>query len=134
MTLSRRLGLGVVFAWFFFGGIGHFALAGFFVSIVPPYIPMARAVVYLSGVCELAGAAGILLPQTRRAAGIGLFLLTLCVTPANVYMWQHPELFPRFPEPLLGARLVVQVALLACIAWSIWPRQGRYTQPRVGLA
>ncbi|WP_144409983.1 hypothetical protein [Cupriavidus basilensis] len=64
------------------------------------------------------GAMGVLWLPTRRAAGYGLALLTLAVTPANVYMWQHPELFPKIPPSLLGIRLVVQVLLLACILWS----------------
>lgn len=55
---------------------------------------------------------------TRRAAGYCQALLTLAVTPANVYMWQHPELFPKIPPSPLGIRLVVQVLLLVCILWS----------------
>ena len=47
-----------------------------------------------------------------------LFLLTLAVTPANVHMWLHPELFPDVSEAFLSIRLVVQVLLLACIWWS----------------
>ena len=119
MSLGKRLGFAWIFAWFFFGGIGHFTPKGheFFVSIVPPYIPWHDAAVYVSGVFELLGAFGIFLPQWRRAAGIGLFLLTLAVTPANVWMWQHPELYPQMPPWALSLRLVIQVALLANIWW-----------------
>ena len=63
------------------------------------------------------GAAGILIPVTRRAAGIGLFLLTIAVTPANVYMLQHAELF-NVPRWALIVRLPFQVVLLALILWS----------------
>ncbi|MBF3272180.1 hypothetical protein HKW77_24005, partial [Pseudomonas aeruginosa] len=48
-------------------------------------------------------------------AACGLFILTLCVTPANLYMWQHPDLFPSFPPTLLAARLALQAFLLGCI-------------------
>jgi uncharacterized membrane protein len=65
------------------------------------------------------GAIGILVPATRRAAGIGLFFLTLAVTPANVYMLQHAELF-NVPRWALIVRLPFQVALLALILWSTW--------------
>ncbi|AXQ28637.1 hypothetical protein D0B54_08065 [Solimonas sp. K1W22B-7] len=117
--LLQRIGLGIVFAWFFFGGIGHFAATGFFAGIVPPWIPVdARLLVYVSGVFELLGAIGILIPSVRQWAGNGLFLLTLCVTPANLHMALNPELFPGFPPVLLWLRMVIQVALLACIWWS----------------
>lgn len=105
----------IVTAWFFIGGIGHFAAPGFFLKIVPPHLPWRLQAVYISGFFELAGAAGLLFAQTRRRAGIGLFLLTIAVTPANIYMWQNPQLFPSIPQALLAWRLVLQVLLLAAI-------------------
>jgi uncharacterized membrane protein len=121
----RRVGLAIVFGWFLFGGLGHFLATDFFVSIMPPYIPWPLAAVYVSGVFELLGAVGVLLPATRVWAGRGLFLLTLAVTPANVHMWLHPELFPDFSETMLSLRLVVQVLLLACIWWSTRPEPAK---------
>ncbi|HSW14181.1 MAG TPA: hypothetical protein VLI06_15145 [Solimonas sp.] len=119
MSKLRIAGLGIVFCWFFFGGIGHFASTDFFAGIVPPWIPAdPRLLVYVSGVFELLGAFGILIAGVRRWAGNGLFLLTLCVTPANLHMALNPELFPGFPPVLLWLRMVIQVALLACIWWS----------------
>jgi uncharacterized membrane protein len=122
MVAQKRVGLGIVFVWFFIGGIAHFALTDFFVLIVPTWVAWPSAVVYVSGVFELLGAVGVLVARYRRLAGLGLCLLTLAVTPANVYMWLNPEKFPSIPEPLLAIRLPVQVALLWCIWWST--RQG----------
>lgn len=123
--ILRRIGLILVFLWFLFGGVAHFALTAMEVRIVPPVIPWPRTAVLLSGVFELLGAAGILIPATRRAAGIGLFLLTIAVTPANVYMLQHAELF-NVPRWALIARLPFQLVLLALILWSTWtPRPDR---------
>ena len=115
MPRLQLAGLAFVFAWFFFGGIGHFVATAFFVSIVPPWVPEPVLAVYMSGVLEICGALGLLLPALRRAAGLGLFLLTLAVTPANVHMWLHPELFPDFPPALYGIRLLIQAGLLAVI-------------------
>ena len=84
--------------------------------IVPPYVPWPRAAVLVSGVFELLGACGLLLDSTRRSAGIGLFGLTIAVTPAHLYMLQRPELFD-VPYTLLVLRLLLQAALLALIAW-----------------
>jgi uncharacterized membrane protein len=112
--------LGFVFLWFLIGGIAHFALTDLEMSIVPPVIPWPRTVVLISGVFELLGAAGLLIQSTRKAAGIGLFALTIAVTPANIYMLEHADLF-RVPHWALVLRLPSQAVLLALIAWSTWP-------------
>jgi uncharacterized membrane protein len=54
---------------------------------------------------------------TRRAAGVGLVLLTVAVTPAHFYMLQRPELF-GVPLWALWLRLPLQAALIGLIAWS----------------
>ena len=113
---GKLFGIGFVFLWFFIGGIAHFVATETEMRIVPPYIPWPREVVLVSGVFELLGAFGLLWRPTRRAAGIGLLLLTLAVTPAHIYMLQRPELFP-VPLWALWLRLPIQVALLALIAW-----------------
>ena len=116
-TRWQRVALFVVFFWFFFGGIAHFALTDLEARIVPPQIPDPRDVVLISGILELAGAFGLLLPWTRRAAGWGLFLLTLAVTPANIYMLHIHDQFPQVPVWLLWVRLPLQLVLLWLILW-----------------
>ena len=131
--LVKRIGLVVVFLWFMLGGVAHFALTAVEMRIVPPSIPWPRAAVLVSGVFELLGAAGLLIPATRRAAGVGLFLLTIAVTPANVYMLQHAELF-GVPRWALVVRLPFQALLLALILWSTWragPDRPRQTPARL---
>lgn len=91
---------------------------------MPPYIPWPRSTVLVTGALELLGAAGLLRAQSRRAAGIGLFALTIAVTPANVYMLEHPPLF-GLPYWLLILRLPLQGLLLALIAWSTWDTKAR---------
>lgn len=118
MLSWKTAGLAVVFLWFMGGGITHFTNPDFFVSIMPPYIGFHLEIVYLSGLLEILGAIGILLPQWRTRAGNALFLLTLFVTPANVYMWRNPDLFPDVSETFLSVRLLIQGLLLACIWFS----------------
>ena len=124
---ARYAGLAFVFAWFFFGGISHFTNVAFFMAIMPPYVPYPLAAVYVSGVFEVLLAIGILIPATRKWSGNLLMLLTLAVTPANVHMWLHPELFPDVSPTALSVRLVVQVLLLMLIWWSTRP-------PRVAVS
>jgi uncharacterized membrane protein len=120
---GKLASLVVVFLWFFIGGIAHFVATDSEMKIVPAYIPWTRAAVLVSGVFELLGAAGLLWGLTRRAAGIGLFLLTIAVTPCHIYMVQRPDLFASIPAWALWLRLPVQVALLALIAWCTKPER-----------
>ena len=120
MQRPKTIGVTLVFIWFFLGGIAHFAATSLETSIVPPYIPWPRVAVLASGVCELLGAAGLLYLPSRRAAGMGLFLLTLAVTPVHIYMLQYRELF-KVPYWILTARLPLQVGLLVLIVWSTSP-------------
>ena len=117
---GKRLGRAFVFLWFLIGGIAHFAATETEVRLVPPYIPWPLAAVWVSGAFELLGAVGLLFLRTRRAAGIGLFVLTICVTPVHIDMLQRPDLF-AVPYWALVLRLPLQVALLALIAWSTAP-------------
>jgi len=118
LSAGRKAGLAFVFFWFFIGGIAHFAATETEMRIAPPWVPWPRAAVLLTGVLELLGAFGIAWQRTRRAAGWGLALLTLAVTPANVFMLQQAADFPSVPYWLLVARLPLQLALLALIVWS----------------
>lgn len=121
MNKLKIAGMAFVFLWFMGGGVMHFITPEFFLAIMPPYVPYHEAAVAISGVIEILGALGLLLQHTRRMAGIGLFVLTLAVSPANVYMSMNPGLFPDVSELALTLRLVIQVLLLACIWWSTMP-------------
>ena len=127
LSSTARLGfwriaaLAVVVLWFGIGGIAHFMSPEIFASTIPPFLPWAMPAVYITGALELLGAAGLLWRPSRRAAGWGLLALTVCVTPANVYMWLHPELFPQIPPAALLWRLPLQVVLLAVIAFGSRP-------------
>jgi uncharacterized membrane protein len=117
MPTLKNLGLTFVFLWFMIGGIAHFTNTEFFVAIMPPYIGLHTEIVYISGVFEILGAIGILIPTLRQWAGNGLLLLVVAVSPANIHMWLHPELFPDAPPVFLSIRLVVQLLLLLLIWW-----------------
>lgn len=119
--ILQYAGLVVISLFFLIGGRAHFTSTAFFVSIVPPYVPLPLMTVYVTGVLELIGAVAIWVPAWRSWAGIGLVALTVCVTPANIYMWLNPQLFPDISPNFLTWRLVAQVVLLAIIWWSTRP-------------
>lgn len=102
-------------------GFLHFVRAERFVKIVPPYLPWHAELVYISGVFEVLGGIGLLIPRTQVVAAWGLIALLVAVFPANVHMALHPEvgaeLFPHVPPFVWWVRLPLQAAL---IAWAYW--------------
>jgi uncharacterized membrane protein len=80
--------------------------------IMPDYLPRHHELVLLSGLAEIAGGVGVLVPQTRRAAAWGIVLMLVAVFPANVWMVQHPERFPGVPMWAMWLRLPLQVPLI----------------------
>lgn len=68
-------------------GVLHLLLPRPFLGIMPTWVPAPELVIALTGVAELAGAAGLLQPWSpalRRAAGWGLAAYAVCVFPANI--------------------------------------------------
>ncbi len=105
-------------AVFFIGaGINHFRSPRFYEKIVPPSMKgEAKRLVQISGVAELAGGVGVLVPLTRRLSGLGLIALLAAVFPANLYMARQPEHFRKIPPWALYARLPLQ-PLMMVWAW-----------------
>jgi uncharacterized membrane protein len=105
-----------VAALFLASGTLHFVRPRLFEAIVPPQMGDPRALVALSGAVEIAGALGLLIPATRRTAGLGLIALLLAVWPANVYMALEAERFRRVaPAWLLWARVPLQLPLIGWV-------------------
>lgn len=127
---SVRAGLIFVFLFFAIGGVFHFTKTELEMSIVPPWIPSARAAVLVSGVCELLGAAGLLVPRLRVSVLWGLFALVIAVTPCHIYMLQYPGRFPAAPYWALVLRIPLQLLLLWLIAWTA--RQSAHGGRRAG--
>ena len=116
--------LGLAFMWV---GIQHFVDPGPFVGIVPPYLPWALELVYLSGVFEILGGLGLLIPTVRKRAAWGLVALLVAVYPANIHMLVNEVYFGDMPhEPwLLWARMPFQFLFGLGVVWTggIWPGQ-----------
>ena len=84
-------------ALFIAGGVGHFVAADFYVRMMPPYLPLHRTLVLVSGVAEVVLGVLLLIPVTSRFAAWGLIALLIAVFPANVHVYRHQELFPLPP-------------------------------------
>lgn len=100
-------------------GITHFTHADQFVRIVPPQLPNPLALVYISGVFEILGGIGLIIPWISVAAAWGLIALFVAVFPANINQAIHSIPIDGIPHhPLLyWFRLPFQAVL---IAWAWW--------------
>ena len=117
LQLARKLALLGLSAFFVVAGANHFVNPDFYLAIMPPYLPAHLELVYVSGVFEILGGIGVLVPAVRALAGWGLVLLLVAVFPANLHMALHPELFYDLPTFALYLRLPLQVLF---VAWAYW--------------
>jgi uncharacterized membrane protein len=103
---------------FILAGANHFRHPDFYRKIVPPHFGPPTLIVALSGIAEIAGGTGLLIPPLRKSAGWGLIALLIAVFPANIYMAVAPTQIPdnHFPQWLLWARLPFQFIFIA-IVW-----------------
>ena len=116
-SLPKKLALLALSAFFVVAGANHFLNPDFYVAIMPPYLPAHLGLVQVSGVFEILGGIGVLVPTVRAFSGWGLVLLLAAVFPANLHMALNPELFSELPTLALYGRLPVQVLF---VAWAYW--------------
>jgi uncharacterized membrane protein len=104
---------------FAFTGSTHFsAMKHDYAAMVPPPLTGQLWVIYFTGTLEIAGAIGLLVPATRRLAGICLFLLLLALFPANVHAALNAIDFRGEAPTDIWLRSLVQVGFLVATWWS----------------
>ena len=116
-SLVRTLGLVSLSIFFVTIGIDHFLNREFYVSIMPPYMPVHLELVYISGILEIIGGLCILYKRLRRWSGCGLMLLLVAVYPANIHMAMNPHLYTQFSAEFLYFRLILQFVFLYWVYW-----------------
>ena len=113
---SARAALAVML---FFTAAAHFnAMREDLIRMVPPSFPRPDVLVSVTGVLEILGAVGILIPRTRRLAGIGLILLFLAVFPANVSAALREVTLGGRPATALWLRIPMQIFFIAVAWWT----------------
>jgi len=117
-TTLRIGGLFFLIMLFFLAGLNHFNNPNFYVSIMPPYLPLHSELAYISGFFEILGAIGLLFAHTRKLTGYGLLLLLIVIFPANIHMAMHPEYFPDYSKLTLYLRLPLQFLFMAWVYWA----------------
>lgn len=123
-----RIVVTVALAAMFIGmGVLHFVPgpARGMAAIIPPRLHgrgllSAKSLVRFTGLCEIAGGIGLLVPLTHTAAAIALVVFLVAVFPANAYASHHRERFGRVAVPF-WPRLIAQLALIGLLLFAAFP-------------
>jgi uncharacterized membrane protein len=83
--------------------------------MVPPIFPRPDLLVTVTGVLEISGAIGLLIPSTARAAGICLALLLIALFPANIHAAREKLTIAGRPVPGLPVRTGIQIVFVAAL-------------------
>lgn len=113
---ATRVGLAVMFL---FTGLAHFtSTRADLIRMVPPGLPKPGLLVTLTGIAELAGAIGLLLPGVARWAAYGLIVLLFALYPANAYAAQSGLTIGGRPHTPFAQRTLLQILWIWLLWWS----------------
>ena len=113
---ATRVGLAVMFC---FTAAAHFNnMRGDMVRMVPPWVPNPELMVTVTGICEILGAVGLLLPRTRRLAGVALMVFLIAVLPANIHAALSGVTLRGAPPTPLLPRILLQLLFIFLVWWS----------------
>jgi len=116
---ARRIARWVLALAYLVAGVAHLRSPGGFIAITPGWVPFPATVIFLTGLAEIAGAVGLMVPRLRKAAGVGLALYALCVWPANINHAVHDIAIGgvHLGWAYHGPRLALQPVI---IWWALW--------------
>jgi uncharacterized membrane protein len=98
---------------------GHFLpMKEDLVRMTPSWVPWPRAMVFFTGLCEIAGAIGVVVPALQRAAGIALIIFFIAIFPANVHAARAGVTLRGRPPTPLWLRVPMQILFIALAWWS----------------
>ena len=119
LSTTQRVFLIIAALFYLAAGALHFLKPEPYLKIMPPFLPWHLALVYVSGVAEMAGGLGLLVPKVRRAAAWGIVALLIAVFPANLYMATNPVEAgaAALPAVVLWGRLPLQILLIWWVLW-----------------
>ena len=111
-----RIGLAAMFC---FTAAAHFnSMRPDMVAMVPPSVPNPEFMVTFTGICEILGAVGLLVPRTRRIAAVALIVFLVAVLPANIHAAQAGVTIGGAAATPIIPRIVLQVFFIALLWWS----------------
>ena len=115
----REAGLLAVAIMFVFTGATHFTgMKHDYAAMLPNLLSGNLGIIYLTGALQIAGAVGLLVPRTRRLAGICLVLLLIAMFPGNVYAAVNEIPFRGEAPTPLWLRTPIQLFFIGMVWWT----------------
>lgn len=117
----------ILAAFFIAAGVAHLMAPEVLLEITPSWVPFAPQVIFITGICEIAGSIALVTGYCRQAAGSALALYALCVWPANFKHAIDAISIPHITNSWLyhGPRLAFQPVIiwwaLYCSGVIDWP-------------
>jgi uncharacterized membrane protein len=122
-TAAVRVGLAVMLC---FTAAAHFnSMRADLIRMVPPAVPNPEFMVTFTGVCEIVGAIGLLVPQTRRIAAAALVVFLVAVLPANIHAARAEVTLGGAAATPLVPRIALQLLFIGLVCWVGWRPQTR---------
>ena len=98
-------------------GVKHFTDPVWFMQIMPPYLPLHKELVYISGAFEIILGGMLVFKKSRRIASWGLITLLIAVFPANIYLAQTNGDAMGITPAVAWGRLPIQAIFIALAYW-----------------
>jgi uncharacterized membrane protein len=120
---------------FCFTAAAHFnSMRPDMIAMVPPSVPNPELMVTITGICEILGAIGLLVPRTRRIAAACLIVFLLAVLPANIHAAQAGVTLRGVPPTPIIPRVALQALFIALLWWAgVRPQPSRNDVPAMRI-
>jgi uncharacterized membrane protein len=125
LTRAAWASLVVQSVFYVASGVNHFWHPSFYLHIMPDHYAHPLSLVRASGVAEILGGVGLLMPVTRRFSAFGIAAMLAVFFDVHIFMLRHAARFAEVPGWVLWARLPLQFLL---IAWALY--YARQTEAR----
>lgn len=114
--MTSQVFLYIMSLLYFVAGINHFVNPGWYLKIIPSWLPAHPFINYLSGACEIIFAL-MLIPSVTRNIGAWLIIaLLIAVLPANIQMSIN---YWTIKHPYFWITLV-RIPLQFVLIWWAW--------------
>jgi uncharacterized membrane protein len=125
---ATRMGLAVMFC---FTASAHFnSMRADLLRMVPPAIPNPDLIITFTGLCEVLGAVGLVIPRTQRLAATALIMFLIAVLPANIHAARSALTLNGAPVTPLWPRVALQMVFI----WLVWWSALRWNERTSGAA